>query len=270
MPKLSLEFLGSGTSVGVPTIGCNCAVCASTDSLNKRLRSSALVRGYDSDGTVATTVVIDTSADFRQQMLRSNVARLDGVVFTHHHADHVVGIDDVRRYNAIQQQVLGCWATAATIAGLKRGFGYVFGEDLNVRWGLPSLKPVVITPGVSFEIGCLRFEPLLLDHEVMATTGFRITCGDSAVLSYCVDVKRIPPETYERLKGTHTLVLDMLREKPHPTHMNLPEALAAIDRIAPQRTYFAHIAHEVDHRVLEARLPESIRLGYDGLVIELQ
>ncbi|MCY3023620.1 MAG: MBL fold metallo-hydrolase [Planctomycetota bacterium] len=269
MVKLSLEFLGSGTSVGVPCIGCDCPVCTSTDPLNKRLRSSALVRGYDAAGNVATTVVIDTSADFRQQMLRAGVRHLDAVLISHHHADHVVGIDDVRRYNALQNAPLDCWATPGTLATLRQSFWYVFSDVDYVRWGLPCLRPRPIAHGQPIEVGCLRIEPLALDHEVIQNTGFRITCDGSAALAYCLDVKRIPPESYARLKGTHTLVLDMLRETPHPTHMSLSEALEAVARIAPQRAWFAHIAHEVDHRALEARLPPHIRVAYDGLVLEI-
>jgi len=267
--KLSLEFLGSGTSVGVPAIGCECAVCQSTDSLNKRLRSSVLVRGYDDSGALKTTVVIDTSPDFRTQMLRAKVKHIDGVIISHYHADHVVGIDDVRRFNYMQNAVLDCWASAASHASLKQAFGYIFVENDSVRFGLPCLRPKQFTVGQPFEIGCLRFEPLELDHTIIINSGFRISCGNSATLSYCLDVKRIPEASYERLAGTDTLILDMLREKIHPTHMNYDEAMAAIARIKPKRSYLAHIAHEVDHRTLEAKLPPEIRLAYDGLIISI-
>ncbi len=269
MGKLTLEFLGSGTSVGVPVIGCDCAVCQSTDARNQRLRSSVLVRGYDDSGRVATTVVIDTTPDFRQQMLRSKVRHLDAVIITHYHADHVVGIDDVRRFNALQRAVVDCWATPETLGKIKHSFGYIFGDDLVARAGLPSLRARPLTIGETFNVGNLTFEPLLLDHTVLASTGFRIRCGESPALAYCIDVKRIPPESYARLAGTHTLVLDMLRERLHTTHMNRDEALAATARIAPRRTYFSHIAHEVDHAPFESRLPEGARLAFDGLVLEL-
>jgi len=269
MPKLSLEFLGSGTSVGVPAIGCDCAVCASADPRNKRLRSSALVRGFTAAGRPATTVVIDTSADFRQQMLRSRVRALDAVLMTHHHADHVVGIDDVRRFNALQNTPLDCWATPETLASLRRSFEYVFVDDDSLRWGLPCLRPRPFAYGQPFEVGCLRIEPLEQDHTVIVSSGFRITCAGSPALAYCLDLKRFPPATIERLKGVHTLVLDMLREKPHPTHLSLGEALEIVAEIKPKRTYFAHIAHEVDHAVLQARLPRGVWLAYDGLVVDL-
>lgn len=267
--KLSLEFLGSGTSVGVPAIGCDCAVCQSTESRNKRLRSSALVRAYDDSGAVTTTVVIDTSPDFRQQMLRSNVRHLDAVLFTHFHADHVVGIDDVRRFNYIQNAVLDCWADGRTYDKLKRSFEYIFTEDAVPRWGLPCLRPRLIA-AAPFQIGELKFEPIELDHHTMPTLGFRISSRGSAVLAYCLDVKRIPETSMAQLKGTQTLIIDMLREKIHPTHMNLDEAIATSREIGATRTFLGHIAHEVDHPELEARLPESVRLAYDGLIVEIE
>jgi phosphoribosyl 1,2-cyclic phosphate phosphodiesterase len=278
MARLSLEFLGSGTSVGVPAIGCECRVCASDDPLNKRLRSSVLLRGIH--GETATTVVIDTSADFRQQMLRAKVRRVDAVVITHHHADHVVGIDDVRRFNTLQRAPIDCFATAATLTTLRRSFPYVFVEGEHVNWGLPALRPCPMTFGVPFDVGCLRIVPLELDHEVIVSSGFVITCGGntgggatsgtSASLGYCVDVKRIPQVSMERLKGVHTLVLDMLREAPpHPTHLSLGEALEIVARVAPRRAYLAHIGHEIEHRTVESRLPPHVRLAYDGLVVEL-
>lgn len=266
--KLSLEFLGSGTSVGVPAIGCECPVCISSDPFNKRLRSSVLVRGYDDATHSETTVVIDTSPDFRQQMLRSKTKHIDALIITHYHADHVVGIDDVRRFNVLQNAVIDCWATPTTLDSLRQCFGYIFSFK-SFKIGHPCLNARTITIGEPFQIGCLRFEPLELDHTLLMNVGFRITVGGGRALSYCLDVKSISPDSYEALRGTHTLVLDMLREKVHPTHFNLDEAMQAVKIIGPQRTYFGHIAHEVEHRSFEARLPPDIRLAYDGLIVEL-
>ncbi|GMV80610.1 MAG: MBL fold metallo-hydrolase [Planctomycetota bacterium] len=265
---LSLEFLGSGTSTGVPTIGCACAVCTSSDPRNKRLRPSVLLRGGE------TTVVVDTGPDFREQMLRAKVTQLDAVLITHYHADHVVGIDDLRRFNHLQKRVLDCWATEATQARLRQCFGYVFSETL--RPGLPNLKAQTISPGQPFTIGDLRLEPYEIDHHVMANVALKITRvgsdparAEGPVLVYCMDVKRIPEASYAALAGADILILDMLREQPHPTHMNLEESLAAVERLKPKRTWFAHMGHEVDHATLEAKLPTSIRLSYDGLVVRL-
>ncbi|HYF51000.1 MAG TPA: MBL fold metallo-hydrolase [Planctomycetota bacterium] len=264
--KFSLEFLGSGTSVGVPVIGCDCAVCTSNDTRNQRLRSSALVKAFDESGSVTTTVLIDTTPDFRMQMLRARVRRIDAVIISHFHADHVVGIDDIRRFNSIQNSVIDCWCTPKTEEALRRSFGYVFGD---LRPGLPCLKARSIVFGEPFEIGALKFEPLRLDHHVMDTAGFKISVRGSSALAYCLDVKRIPPDTISALRGTDTLILDMLREKIHPTHMNLEEAMTVVKQIEPRRTWFGHIAHEVDHALLESKLPPEIRIAYDGLVIEM-
>jgi phosphoribosyl 1,2-cyclic phosphate phosphodiesterase len=267
--KVSLEFLGSGTSVGVPVIGCDCDVCRSTDPLNKRLRSSVIVRAHADDGRVLTTVIIDTTPDFRQQILRANVRHLDAVIISHYHADHVVGIDDIRRFNSMQNAVIDCWGTTATLDSLRRSFGYVFEHGGTLKLGFPCLNPRVFEYGQQFEIGSLRFEPLELDHHVMPTAGFKISAGGSPVLAYCLDVKRMSARTLAALNGTDTLVLDMLREKPHPTHMNLDEALEVVKTVRPRRTYFGHIAHEVEHRTLEAKLPPDVRVAYDGLILEV-
>jgi len=259
----SFEFLGTGTSMGVPFIGCECAVCASSDPRNKRLRCSGLVRCGE------TAVVIDTGPDFRQQMLRSKVNHVDAFVITHPHSDHIVGIDDVRRFNQIQKQIIDCWADAATLKRLGHCFDWVFTETL--RPGFPNLRPRQAVLGQPFEVGRLVFEPLDLDHHVLPTMGLLITeKGHPApALAYCIDVKRMSGATAARLRGVEILVLDMLREAPHPTHLSLDEALDVVKRIGPRKTYFSHMAHEVDHAATEAKLPGEIRLAYDGLRLDL-
>lgn len=268
--RLTLEFLGSGTSVGVPCVACNCDVCTSTDSRNKRLRPSALIRAYeDGQSDPVTTVIIDTGPDFRTQMLRAKVQKLDAVIISHYHYDHVVGIDDVRRFNHTQMQILNCWGTEHSLARLRHSFSYIFNDGVDLVPGFPNLRGKKIIPYETFEIGPIRFEPLELDHAVMPSLGFRISAGNSKEIAYCLDVKRIPPQSYERLEGVDTLVLDMLREKLHPTHMNLEESLAAVERIQPRRAYFSHIAHETDHEKTVAKLPQNVRIAYDGLILEV-
>lgn len=268
--RFSIEFLGSGTSVGVPVIGCGCAVCHSSDPRNNRLRSSALVRSYDAGGKVETTVLIDTSADFRQQMLRAGVRQLDAVIITHHHADHIAGIDDVRRFNTLQNRVIDCYASFATLDSLRKSFGYVFAPGGMLRPGLPNLKACPVAYGDKFRIGSLTFKALELDHQIITTLGLRISCGAGGPdLAYCLDVKRIPPAVRAELAGVDTLVLDMLREKSHPTHLNLDEALEIVRALKPRRTVFSHLAHEVDHAAFQEKLPQAIRLAHDGLIVAL-
>lgn len=266
--RLSLEFLGTGTSVGVPVIGCDCAVCQSDDPRDQRLRSSALVRAHRPDGSVETAVLLDTTPDFRQQMLRSKIRRIDALVITHFHADHVVGIDDIRRYNYMQKEVIDLWGTPRTQASMRQSFGYIYSDMLRPGW--PSIKGREISIGQPFTIGALNFLPFELDHEVIVNTGLKISHRDGGpALAYCLDVKRMDERALQTLAGTDTLVLDMLRESLHPTHMNLDEALAVVARVQPRRAYFSHIAHEVSHAALSKRLPAEIELAYDGLKIEL-
>lgn len=267
--RLTLEFLGSGTSVGVPCVGCQCSVCMSTDSRNKRLRPSVLVRAWDGE-RLLTTVIIDTGPDFRSQMLRANVQRLDAVIISHYHYDHVVGIDDVRRYNHLQHQIIDCWGSMATLDRLRHSFAYVFTTSDELRPGLPNIRTKTIVPYEPFFIGPLQFEPLEQDHAVMPSLGFRISAEGSPAIAYCLDVKTIPAQSYDRLAGVDTFIVDMLREKLHPTHMNLDEALEAVARIKPRRAFFSHIAHETDHALVESKLPAHVRIAYDGLILETQ
>ena len=245
----------------MPYIGCECAVCTSDDPHNKRLRPSVLVRGGEK------TVVIDTGPDFRTQMLRAKVMRMDAVIITHFHADHFTGIDDVRRFNLISRDVIDCWSREQTHENLKKGFGYIFSEVM--RPGLPNLRPRIVEPGGGFSVGSIRFDALLLDHGRTESLGFRISNADGKgpVIAYCLDCKRVPEETVRAIEGVDILVLDMLREREHPTHLSLEEALAVVERVKPGQTWFGHMAHEVDHATMEAKLPPNVHLAYDGLVL---
>ncbi len=261
-----MEFLGTGTSTGVPTIGCDCPVCRSEDPHNKRLRCSVWIQ------TETTSVLVDTGPDFRTQILRAGIRQIDGVIITHYHADHVVGIDDLRRFNFLQKAPIDCFADARTLGRLNQCFDYIFSDDL--RPGLPNLRRREVAPGRTFDIGDLQLEPLALDHHVMPSMGLLIAQAPpnnpeakKARLAYCVDCKRIPEESLNRIRDVDILILDMLRENPHPTHLSLKEALDLVKDIQPKQTYFSHMAHEVDHGTLQAQLPEGISLAYDGLVL---
>lgn len=257
---VQLEILGSGTSTGVPIIGCDCSVCRSDDPRDQRLRCAALVRGG------GTTLVIDTGPDFRLQMLRAAVRRLDAILFTHSHADHVMGLDDVRRFNYLQKEILDCHGLPETLEVIQRGFGYAFSD--TVRHGLPGLRAKPFRLGESFTLGALDVTPLPVDHVVVPCAGFIFRrSGSPRRLAYMVDCKRLPPETEAALRGVEVLVLNMLRPQAHPRHFNLEEALATVERLQPGETWFTHISHETRHEVVEADLPKGVRLAYDGLRI---
>ena len=246
-------FLGTGTSRGVPVIGCDCAVCRSDDPRNKRLRSSLLL---ESD----VTVVIDTSVDFRLQMLQCGVKRLDAVVFTHSHADHILGLDDVYPLCARAGRPMPVYASPETLKQLRITFRYLFAENLYP--GIPEvdLRPI----DGPFTIGQIEFKPIEVFHGNMPVLGFRI--GD---LGYVTDVNRIPEESLERLRGLKFLILDGLRYRPHPSHFSLSEACEVVEKVKPEATFLIHMCHDVDHEEGNRRLPESVRLAYDGLSLEL-
>jgi len=252
---MRVTFMGTGTSVGVPAIGCRCEVCRSHDPLNRRTRTSVLLAAGD------RRVLIDASIDLRQQALREELDRLDAVLITHGHADHVFGLDDVRMYNFRQQRPVPLYGNAGTLADIEKTFWYVFAGDAG-----PSSRPQLLLHRVEdvFEVAGLRVLPFTVIHGTMPILGYRI-----GRFAYITDANRIPDETVQRLSGLDVLVINALRRKPHPTHFNLDEALEAIGRIRPARAYLTHISHEFDHAALCRELPAGVAPAHDGLSFEV-
>ncbi|MCD6287963.1 MAG: MBL fold metallo-hydrolase [Candidatus Hydrogenedentes bacterium] len=246
-------FLGTGTSVGVPVIGCTCPVCTSTDPRNNRLRVSLYIRT-----ATGFSILIDTGPDLRQQALRYGITRVDAVLFTHAHADHIFGMDDLRRFNRDPDHALPCYADRKTSDSIKSIFGY----SMNHRMG-GSLPLVHITEVENaFELGGVSVVPVPLKHGRRITTGYRI-----GGFAYLTDCNAIPQTSLPLLEGLDVLVIDGLRYRPHPTHFTIPEAIDAIERIGPRHAYITHLSHEIDHATVTAQLPDGIELAYDGLDI---
>lgn len=253
---MKITFLGTGTSQGVPVIGCPCEVCRSLDYRDKRLRTSVHIE------VNGKSFVIDTGPDFRQQMLREDIKRLDAVIFTHGHKDHIAGLDDVRAYNFIQQMDMPVYGQKKVLEQLRAEFYYAF--EPTKYPGIPRLKLIEIHAS-DFEAGGVNITPLPVLHLHMPVLGFRI--GN---FSYITDANFIPDETLEKLKGTKILVLNALQRGQHVSHFNLEEAVAAAVQIAADQTYFTHISHKLGlHKVVDKELPPSIALAYDGLSVTL-
>lgn len=256
MASLTLEFLGTGTSQGVPVIGCECAICRSSDLRDKRLRASALVR------VNAKTLLIDAGPDLRQQMLRSKITHLDAVLLTHEHMDHVGGIDDLRAFNFKQQMAMDIHANAATLRAVERTFHYAFAAERYP--GVPELRLIPIDRGPFVAAG-QQIEAVEVMHGHLPVLGFRI-----GGLAYITDAKTMDEDQIGRIEGVDTLVLNALRRRSHPTHLDLDEALALVRRIRPRQAWLTHISHWLGlHAVVNEELPEGVALAYDGLVVEV-
>lgn len=253
---LEITFLGTGTSSGVPMIACHCEVCSSKDSKDKRLRSSILIRYQDK------TIVIDTTPDFRSQMLRAQNDRLDAVLFTHAHKDHIAGLDDIRAYNYFQQKPMQVFATKATQKELIREFYYAFAE-----FKYPGIPQIVLNNIESdpFEVEGIRVTPIRVWHHKLEVVGFRI--GD---FTYITDANKIDAPELELIKGSKVLVLNALRKEKHISHFTLSEALALIESLEIPKAYLTHVSHQMGlHAEISKQLPPHVHLAYDGLVLNI-
>jgi phosphoribosyl 1,2-cyclic phosphate phosphodiesterase len=251
-----VTFLGTGTSHGVPMIGCSCDVCTSPDPRDTRWRPSIYLELPD------LKVLVDTSTDLRAQALRFRMPRVDAILFTHSHADHVFGLDEVRRYNAMQRSSIPCYADALTVLELERTFAYIFNGLVPPGGGLPEIE--LFTLAGDFCLGRTLVTPVPIFHGRRLIFGYRI-----GTFAYLTDCSRIPDESWPLLDGVRTLVIGALRDRPHPTHFTVDQAVAAIERVGPERAYLTHIAHDLPHAATCARLPAGVQLAYDGLTLEI-
>ena len=253
---MKLTFLGTGTSTGVPSIGCECETCVSEDPRDKRLRVSIIIEH------AGQSLLVDTSSDFRQQALRFGLKRLDGVLITHCHADHIFGLDDIRPLN-FRFGALGLYANERAWVDIRRIFKYIF-EPSHFGGGLPQVIAHTVYPGAPFCIGeQLEVTPLEVTHGRLPVMAYRF--NDFA---YATDLSEIPPQAMEALRDLDVLVLDCLRFKEHPTHLWVEKALGYVEKLKPRRTYFTHMAHDVKHERDSKRLPDGVEFAYDGLVVE--
>jgi phosphoribosyl 1,2-cyclic phosphate phosphodiesterase len=254
---VKITFLGTGTSHGVPMIACDCGVCRSTDPHDARLRPSIYVQMDD-----GTSLLVDAGPDLRQQALKYDVRRVDAILFTHGHADHILGLDETRRLSALLGRAMPCYADALTLTVIRRMFAYVFDSATPRGGGLPELDLIEIDGTLA--VHGHEVEPVPLWHGARAILGFRF-----GRFAYLTDCNRIPDESWPLLHNLDVVVLDALRVKPHPTHFSLSEAVEAAHRIAARQTFFTHMTHDLGHEATNARLPQGMALAYDGLEVVL-
>ncbi len=253
-PPLSIQFLGTGTSTGIPMIGCSCLVCSSNDPKNKRLRSSILVKSK------TTTIVVDTTPDFRYQMLRSATTKLDAVLFTHPHKDHLAGLDDIRAFNFFSENSMKIYANSLTEEAVRRDFYYAFGDKKYP--GVPDLDLITIDIN-PFMIGDIPVIPIEVMHHKMPVLGFRF-----GPFTYITDANKIEEIEKEKIKGSSVLVLNALRKEKHISHFTLAEAINLAEELKIPEVYFTHISHQLGkHHVINSEMPAHIKLAYDGLEV---
>ena len=255
-PDLRITFLGTGTSGGVPMIACDCAICTSKNEKDKRLRSSILVQSE------TTTLVVDTTPDFRLQMLRENVKKLNAVIFTHPHKDHIAGLDDIRAFNFFQKKPVEVYANKLTEEALRREFYYIFSEKKYP--GIPDIILHTI-PDETFKVGDIPVIPILVHHLKMPVLGFRF-----GKFTYITDANRIEDEEKEKIKGSEILVVNALRQKEHISHFNLQQAIDLVTELKIPTAYLTHISHQMGlHEEVNNQLPPNIQLAFDGLQIKV-
>jgi phosphoribosyl 1,2-cyclic phosphate phosphodiesterase len=248
----TITFLGTGTSSGVPMIGCSCPVCTSTDPHDNRLRCSILIE------TAQTTLVIDATPDFRYQMLRAGVKKLDGIVFTHPHKDHIAGLDDVRAFNFFYKKAMPLYVNDVTLPRLLKEYDYAFADEKYDGVPLLEIEKIDTRP---FTVGDITLQPILVWHYRMPVLGFRI--GD---FTYITDANRIDPPEMQKIHGSHTIVLNALRREPHLSHFTLSQAVEIAQELKPVHAWFTHMSHQLGrHEDINAELPPGIALAYDGL-----
>lgn len=250
--------LGSGTSHGVPMIGCTCAVCRSDDPRDRRTRPSIFI---EVEGGPA--ILVDTSTDLRQQALAHGLTRVDAILYTHSHADHIMGLDDVRRFNVMQDGAIPAYADERTTNDLRRAFSYVFNPPSEKGGGIPEIS--LTTVNGRFTVDDVEVQTVPLFHGARPILGFRL-----GSFAYLTDCNRVPDEAWPLLEGLDVLILDALRHRPHPTHFSVGEALQVVDRVKPRQAYFTHICHDLPHAATNAALPNGVELAYDGLALQIE
>ena len=257
MSAFDIVFLGTGTSIGVPVIGCACPVCTSGDPVNQRLRCSLHIRAPD-----GLEWIVDSGPDLRQQCLREGIARLDAVLFTHEHTDHIMGFDDLRRFTVPADAELPIYANAGCLARIETAFHYAFdGQNRYVGY----LKPRPHVVDGPFTLGKTRVTPLAVDHGKVESLGYRFDHPGAGSFAYLPDVKTIPSRTRDLMQGLDVLILDALQETPHPTHLSVGEALEVVTDLRPKATWLTHFSCRMDYRVVEPKLPPGVGLARDRL-----
>lgn len=251
-----VTFLGTGTSHGVPMIGCTCETCRSPDPKDRRLRPSIYL-----EVAGGPSVLVDTATDLRQQALAHGVARVDAILFTHSHADHIMGLDEVRRFNVIQRSAIPAFADPHTAIDIRKTFHYIFDPPAQKGGGVPQIE--LRTVDAAFDAAGLAVTPVPVFHGPRMILGFRF-----GSFAYLTDCNRIPDESWPLLGDLEILVLDALRHRPHPTHFNVAEALEVVDRLQPGRTLLTHICHDLPHQATNDALPPGVELAYDGLQLD--